>query len=226
MFVHGYPELVEKNQVSTQTLLTVTEKRGMDAIKEHLQVDELYALQLSALVDACIPIMRRKLKDDACTNVDGYFCLGHKDFAKAKKLMEKLVYIYMMKFDVSNNATPIRNRPYQGELLILLISNQLFHSLRAIGVKFASHFVEIAKNKLKHPKIPIPLLTLVATAVLYLSLLCLFRSFVEVAWFTREVQLLGKPIQQSLQLPCQLSTSFQCTLQLEAQEWSPAFDQV
>ncbi|KAG1870498.1 hypothetical protein C8R48DRAFT_698834 [Suillus tomentosus] len=125
MFVHGYPELVEKNQLSTQTLLTVTEKRGMDAIKERLQVDELYALQLGAL----------------------------------------LVYIYAMKFDVSNNATPIRNRPYQGELLILLISNQLFHSSRAIGVKFASRFVEIAKNKLKRPEIPIPLLALVATAV-------------------------------------------------------------
>ncbi|KAG2050143.1 hypothetical protein BDR06DRAFT_1011463 [Suillus hirtellus] len=165
MFVHGYPELVEKNQLSTQTLLTIAEKHSMGAIKEHLQVDKLYALQLGALVDAHIPIMRCKLKDDACTNVDGYFCLGHKDFAKAKNLMEKLVYIYTMKFNVNNNAMPIRNRPYQGELLILLISNQLFHSLRAIGVKFASCFVEITKNKLKHPEIPIPLLALVVTAV-------------------------------------------------------------
>ncbi|KAG1819806.1 uncharacterized protein BJ212DRAFT_1479031 [Suillus subaureus] len=106
-----------------------------------------------------------ELKDDACTNVDGYFCLGHKDFAKAKTLMEKLVYIYAMKFDLNNNATPIRNRPYQGELLVLLISNQLFHSSRAIGVKFASRFVKITKNKSKHPKILIPFLTLVATVV-------------------------------------------------------------
>ncbi|KAG1840329.1 hypothetical protein C8R48DRAFT_781808 [Suillus tomentosus] len=163
MFVHGYPKLVEKNQLSTQTLLTVAEKRGMDAIKEHLQVDELHALQLSALVDARIPIMCRKLKDDACTNIDGYFRLGHKDFAKAKKIDGK-AYLHL-RDEVSNNATPIRNRPYQGELLILLISNQLFHSSRAIGVKFASCFVEIAKNKLKHPEILIPLLALVATAV-------------------------------------------------------------
>ncbi|KAG1816376.1 uncharacterized protein BJ212DRAFT_1299662 [Suillus subaureus] len=140
--------------------------------------------------------MHCKLKDDACTNVDGYFCLGHKDFAKVKTLMEKLVYIYAMKFDLNNNATPIRNRPYQGELLVLLISNQLFHSSRAIGMKFVSHFVEIAKNKSKHPKIPIPFLALVATAVVCLSLLGeyaaqlfigLFHSFMEVAWFSREV---------------------------------------
>ncbi|KAG1831488.1 hypothetical protein EV424DRAFT_1342864 [Suillus variegatus] len=143
----------------------MAEKCGVDAIKKHLQVDELYALQLSALVDACIPIMRHELKDDACTNIDGYFRLGHKDFAKARILMEKLVYIHAMKFNVNNNATPIRNKPYQGELLVLLISNQLFHSSRAIGMKFTSHFVEIAKNKLKHPKIPIPFLALVATAV-------------------------------------------------------------
>jgi hypothetical protein len=50
MFVHGYPELVEKNQLSMRTLLSVAEKRGVDAIKERLQVDELYALQLGALV--------------------------------------------------------------------------------------------------------------------------------------------------------------------------------
>ncbi|KAG2738025.1 hypothetical protein P692DRAFT_201798680 [Suillus brevipes Sb2] len=155
MFVHGYPELVEKNQLSMRTLLSVAEKRGVDAIKERLQVDELYALQLGALVDARIPIMRRELKDDACTN----------DFTKAKTLTEKLVYIYAMKFDGNNNATPIRNRPYQGELLILMISNQLFHSSRAVGVKFASRFVEIAKNKSKRPEIPIPFLALVATAV-------------------------------------------------------------
>ncbi|KAG2136519.1 uncharacterized protein EDB93DRAFT_1339429 [Suillus bovinus] len=170
IFVHGYPELVEKNQLSMQTLLTIAEKHGMHAIKEHLQVDELYALQLGALVDACIPIMRHELKYDACTNVDGYFRLGHKDFAKAKKMMEKLVYIYAMKFDVNNNAMPIRNRPYQGELLVLL-SNQLFHSSRAVGMKFASCFVEIAKNKLKRPKIPIPFLALVATVVVYSALL-------------------------------------------------------
>jgi hypothetical protein len=91
---------------------------------------------------------------------------------------------------------PIRNKPYQGELLILLISNQLFHSSRAIGMKFASHFVEIAKNKSKCPKILIPFLVLVATAVVCLYLLreCaahifkgLFCSFVEVTWFTWEV---------------------------------------
>jgi hypothetical protein len=50
MFVHGYLELVEKNQLSMQTLLTMAKKHGVHAIKECLQVDELYALQPGALV--------------------------------------------------------------------------------------------------------------------------------------------------------------------------------
>ncbi|KAG1894925.1 uncharacterized protein F5891DRAFT_1194734 [Suillus fuscotomentosus] len=45
------------------------------------------------------------------------------------------------------------HRSQDAELLILLISNQLFHSSRAIGVKFTSHFVEISKNKSKCPEI-------------------------------------------------------------------------
>ncbi|KAG2063113.1 hypothetical protein BDR04DRAFT_1123487 [Suillus decipiens] len=165
MFVHGYPELVQKNQFSMHSLVTMAEKHGVHAIKEHLQVDEQYALQLSALVDACIPIMWCELKDDACANIDGYFHLRHKDFVKAKKMTEKLTYTYALKFDDNNDAMPIRNRPYQGELLILLLSNQLFHSLKAVGMKFASRFVKIAKNKLKRPEIPIPFLVLVAMAV-------------------------------------------------------------
>jgi hypothetical protein len=50
MFVHGYPELVQKNQFSMHSLVTMAEKHGVHAIKERLQVDEQYALQLSALV--------------------------------------------------------------------------------------------------------------------------------------------------------------------------------
>ncbi|KAG1825463.1 uncharacterized protein BJ212DRAFT_1474855 [Suillus subaureus] len=165
IFVHGYPELVDKNQLSMRTLLTMAEKHGLHTITEHLQVDEQYASQLGALVDARIPILRHELKDNACANINGYFCLGHKDFAKAKKLMEKVVYAYALKFNTNNNATPIRNKPYQGELLIYLICNQLFLSSKAVGVKFAAHFVEIAKNKAQHPEIPISLLALVATAV-------------------------------------------------------------
>jgi len=50
MFVHGYPELVQKNQFLMHSLVTMAEKHGVHAIKECLQVDEQYALQLSALV--------------------------------------------------------------------------------------------------------------------------------------------------------------------------------
>ncbi|KAG1810877.1 uncharacterized protein BJ212DRAFT_1484010 [Suillus subaureus] len=143
----------------------MAEKCSLHTITECLQADEQYASQLGALVDARIPILQHELKDDACANIDGYFCLGHKDFAKAKKLTEKVIYAYALKFDTNNNAMPIRNKPYQGELLIYLICNQLFLSSKAIGVKFVACFVEIAKNKAQHPEIPISLLVLVATVV-------------------------------------------------------------
>ncbi|KAG2095158.1 hypothetical protein BD769DRAFT_1678501 [Suillus cothurnatus] len=172
-FTNGYPELVDKNQVALQALIVVAEKRGMYAIKERLQADERYASQLSSLVDARVPILRRELKEDACAHADGYFRLGHTDTGKAavRKLLDKLAYIYTLKFDINNEASPIGKKPYQGELLIFLIYRQLFHSSsRSIAVKFGERFVEIANNKGQRPEVPIPLLALVATAV-YAALL-------------------------------------------------------
>ncbi|KAG1791308.1 uncharacterized protein HD556DRAFT_1309901 [Suillus plorans] len=160
----------DKNQVALQTLIAVATKQGVDVIKKHLQSDEQYALQLCSLVDACVPIMRRELKEEACANADGYFCLGHKDTAKARRLLEKLAYIYVLKFDINNDALPVGKKPYQGELLIFLTYWQLFYNQKSVGIKFAGRFIEIANNKAQRPEVPIPLLALVATAV-YAALL-------------------------------------------------------
>ncbi|KAG2745268.1 hypothetical protein P692DRAFT_20741800, partial [Suillus brevipes Sb2] len=170
-FANGYPELVDKNQVALQALIVVAEKRGVHPIKERLQSDERYASQLGSLVDARVPILRRELKEDACAHADGYFHLGHTDTGKAaaRRLLDKLAYIYALKFDINNEASPIGKKPYQGELLIFLIYRQLFHSSRSVAIKFAERFVEIANNKGQRPEVPIPLLALVATAVMYLS---------------------------------------------------------
>ncbi|KAG1764083.1 hypothetical protein EV702DRAFT_1205196 [Suillus placidus] len=187
-FANGYPELVDKNQVALQALIVVAEKRGVHAIKERLQADERYASQLGSLVsstrtfsdqsltiwevDARVPILRRELKEDACAHADGYFRLGHTDTGKAaaRRLLDKLAYIYALKFDINNEASPIGKKHYQGEFLIFLIYRQLFHSSRSVAVKFVEHFVEIANNKGQRPEVPIPLLALVATAV-YAALL-------------------------------------------------------
>lgn len=50
IFVDAYPELVDKNQVSLQSLLTVARNRGIHAIKERLQTDAMYAAHLASLV--------------------------------------------------------------------------------------------------------------------------------------------------------------------------------
>lgn len=50
IFVNAYPELVDKNQVSLQSLLTVAENRGIKAIKKRLQTDAQYAALLGSLV--------------------------------------------------------------------------------------------------------------------------------------------------------------------------------
>ncbi|KAG2085580.1 uncharacterized protein F5147DRAFT_781952 [Suillus discolor] len=171
-FANGYPELVDKNQVTLQALIVVAEKRGAHSIKERLQSDEQYASQLGSLVDARVPILRRELKEDACAHADGYFRLGHTDTGKAaaRRLLDKFAYIYALKFDINNEASPIGKKPYQGELLIFVIYWQLFHSSKSIAIKFAECFVEIANNKGQRPEVPIPLLALVATAV-YAALL-------------------------------------------------------
>jgi hypothetical protein len=124
-FANGYPELIDKNQVTLQALIVVAQKCGVHAIKEHLQSDERYASQLGSLVssnctfsdqsltvcevDARVPIMRRELKEDVCAHANGYFRLGHTDTGKtaARRLLDKLAYIYALKFDVRSLPLPV-----------------------------------------------------------------------------------------------------------------------
>jgi hypothetical protein len=120
IFVNAYPELIDKNQVALQSLLTVAKKSGAHAIKQRLQEDTQYATQLGNLVclvmliavflfsnyvqllkvEPRIPLLRRDLKEVACANINGYFHLGQ-SAVKAKKLMEQHAYSYSLKFDVS-----------------------------------------------------------------------------------------------------------------------------
>ncbi|KAG2124747.1 hypothetical protein BD769DRAFT_1669232 [Suillus cothurnatus] len=164
IFVNAYPELVDKNQVALQSLLTVAGNHGVHAIKEHLQTDAQYAAHLASLVEPRIPLLRRDLKVAACTNIDTYFQLSN-NVVKAKKLMEQHAYIYALKFDLNDDASPIGKKPYQGDLLIFLIYEAVFSGAKSIGIKFVECFAELANNKGNRPECPIPLLALVATVV-------------------------------------------------------------
>ncbi|KAG1726944.1 hypothetical protein EDD22DRAFT_974195 [Suillus occidentalis] len=164
IFVDAYPELVDKNQVALQSLLTVAANRGVHAIKECLRTDAQYAAHLASLVEPRIPLLRRDLKVSACTNIDTYFRLSN-NVVKAKKLMEQHAYIYALKFDLNDDASPIGKKPYQGDLLIFLIYEAVFSGAKSIGIKFVERFAKLANNKGNRPECPIPLLALVATAV-------------------------------------------------------------
>ncbi|KAG2133238.1 uncharacterized protein EDB93DRAFT_1254907 [Suillus bovinus] len=165
VFVDGFPELIDKNQLSHKSLLTVAGELGLHEIEKRLRLDENYIMLLAALVDARIPILCRELKDDALAGVSGYFCLGHIDNDKAKSLLVQHAYIY-----AQGVPKPIPNKPYQGEFLIALIHGCIFNGAQSVGVRFAQHFIEIAQNKANHLEVPIPIVALVVTAV-YAALL-------------------------------------------------------
>ncbi|KAG2031148.1 hypothetical protein BDR03DRAFT_986624 [Suillus americanus] len=164
IFIDAYPELVDKNQVSLQSLLTVAENRGIKAIKKRLQTDAQYAALLGSLVEPRIPLLQHDLKVAACANINSYFRLSN-NIVKAKKLMEQHAYVYALRFDSNDDALPIGKKPYQGELLIFLLHNGVFDGAKSIGIRFSARFVEIVRNKAKRPEVPIPLLALVATAI-------------------------------------------------------------
>ncbi|KAG0701810.1 hypothetical protein DFH29DRAFT_999888 [Suillus ampliporus] len=147
VFIDRFPELVDKNQLSHESLLDIARELGLHEIEKHLRLDENYTTLLAALVDARIPILRRELKDDALAGVSGYFRLGHIDTDKAKSLLVQHAYIYALKFKMFLS-------PY----------------MQSVGVRFAHRFIEIVKNKANRPEVPIPIVALVATAV-YAALL-------------------------------------------------------
>ncbi|KAG1896127.1 uncharacterized protein F5891DRAFT_983664 [Suillus fuscotomentosus] len=91
-------KLVDKNQISLNSLLTVAQNLDVPAIKQCLQTDAQYAAHLSSLVEPHILLLCRDLKITACANIDGYFRLGQ-NLVKARKLMEQHAYVYALKFD-------------------------------------------------------------------------------------------------------------------------------
>lgn len=93
----------------------------------------------------------------------------------------------------NNDASPIGKKPYQGDLLIFLIYQEVFSGAKSIGIRCSERFVELANNKGNRPEIPIPLLALVATAVWsfllsFMLYLFVFKVYAALFWKT-----LGSP---------------------------------
>ncbi|KAG1721046.1 uncharacterized protein EDB91DRAFT_1256698 [Suillus paluster] len=62
---HELCELVDKNQVTLQSLLTVAGNCGAHAIKEHLQTDAQYGAHLASLLnDNALPIGKKPYQGD------------------------------------------------------------------------------------------------------------------------------------------------------------------
>ncbi|KAG2154333.1 uncharacterized protein EDB93DRAFT_1102132 [Suillus bovinus] len=76
VFINAYPELVDKNQISLQSLLKVAQDLGIHAIKQCLQKDVQYASHLASLVSPlhisnilsnCLELLRSSRAFPYCT---------------------------------------------------------------------------------------------------------------------------------------------------------------
>ncbi|KAG2054210.1 hypothetical protein BDR06DRAFT_1007884 [Suillus hirtellus] len=120
-------------------------------------------------VEACIPLFHGELKDDTCSQVTAYFCLGSDSAASAKLFINNHSYHYSMQFGDDNAPKLVRHKPYQGDIIVNIMKGRYFNGSKSVGVVFAHKFTEIAKNKANWPEVSIPMVTLTSTLV-YMAL--------------------------------------------------------
>lgn len=61
--------------------------------------------------------------------------------------------------------SPNRQKPYQTQPVFVVMYEVFFKHLKSVGVQFGQRFRDIANNKGGRPEIPIPMLSIVCTAV-------------------------------------------------------------
>ncbi|KAG1861815.1 hypothetical protein DFJ58DRAFT_725659 [Suillus subalutaceus] len=116
-------------------------------------------------VKARVPLFRGDLKDNACNQVTAYLRLGSDSTASAKLFIDNHSYHYSMQFGDNDVPKPVRNKPYQGDIMVHLMKGRYFNGLKSVGVVFAHKFTEIAKNKAERPEVLIPMVALTSTSV-------------------------------------------------------------
>ncbi|KAG1809905.1 uncharacterized protein HD556DRAFT_1435639 [Suillus plorans] len=116
-------------------------------------------------VEARVPLFRGELKDDACSQVTAYFCLGSDSAASAKLFIDNHSYHYSMQFSDDNTPKPVRHKPYQGNIIMNIMKGCYFNGSKSVSGVFAHKFTEIMKNKANRPEVSIPMVTLTSTLV-------------------------------------------------------------
>ncbi|KAG1735596.1 uncharacterized protein EDB91DRAFT_1348264 [Suillus paluster] len=168
-FTHGYPEI-------------------MAPIEMQMRTDDDYLSALANLIDARASFFRTDIKDVACKNTPDYFRLGRDCDTILDRLLANHSYHFPQSFDAQGLPSPNRQKPYQGQPVFHVTYEIFFKNAKSVGLQFAQHFLDIAKNKADRLEIPIPMLAIVCTAIgfavftLTCSLTFFVARFTPVSW--------------------------------------------
>ncbi|KAG2066116.1 hypothetical protein BDR04DRAFT_1121396 [Suillus decipiens] len=164
-FVNGYLELTEKSLFMWNALLTAAYTCSVLPIQDRLKTDDSYVMALTMLIEAWVPLFCTELKDDTCTQVTAYYCLGLDCVNTAKALMVNHIYHYEQHFNEKNDPIPQPKKPYFTDILPYLMKGRYFNRLKSVSMKFSDHFKEIASNKAQRPEVTITMVALTSTSV-------------------------------------------------------------
>ncbi|KAG1846016.1 hypothetical protein F4604DRAFT_1936595 [Suillus subluteus] len=149
-FEHGYPDLVTKNVYTREILLNAAQYHSAAPIQKRMQIDNEYLLALTNIIDARASLFRSEIKDVTSKSILGYFRLGG---FNCDPILDRLLtnhsYIFPQTFDS----------------MFLILHKVFFKHLKSIGMQFEQRFRDIAKNKSGRPEIPVPMLSIVCTAI-------------------------------------------------------------
>ncbi|KAG1794382.1 uncharacterized protein HD556DRAFT_1475272 [Suillus plorans] len=169
-FNHGYPEVIAKNTYGREILTNAVQYLKATPIEKRMRTDKGYLSALVGLIDTCASLFRRDIKDAACKNIVGYFQLGLNCSAILERLLPDHLYIFPQTFNAQGLPSPICKKPYQAEPIFTILFEIFFKNIKSIGSQVPQRFLDIAKNKAHRPEIPIPMLSIVCTAI-YAALL-------------------------------------------------------
>ncbi|KAG1838695.1 hypothetical protein F4604DRAFT_1941188 [Suillus subluteus] len=183
-FEHGYPDLVTKNVYTREILLNAAQYHSAAPIQKRMQTDNEYLLALTNIIDARASLFHSEIKDVTSKSILGYFRLGGFNCDPIlNRLLTNHSYIFPQTFDVRSFfhikllcsyitlfkagglPSPNRQKPYQTQSMFLILHEVFFKHLKSIGMQFEQHFHDIAKNKSGRPEIPVPMLSIVCTAI-------------------------------------------------------------
>ncbi|KAG1841402.1 hypothetical protein F4604DRAFT_1939498 [Suillus subluteus] len=119
-----------------------------------MRTDKEYLGALVGLIDAHASLFRGDIKEMAFKNIAGYFQLGPKSSAILERLLPDHLYIFPQTFDAQGLPSPVCRKPYQADPIFIILYEMFFKNMKSVSSQFPQRFLDIAKNKAHHPKIP------------------------------------------------------------------------